>query len=302
MISFEYSEAYPKTTVVTISRWLSSEKRVTEWRSSNVDPNRAILIGNVDEDELDELILFDEDFGAKSQSHSFLIVNWQDGQFRASRTNQISGAVAALIDFENDGIEEIVIAKRRIEARDRNLDGLFPSDLLIYSLVEPYQLVDRIELDSHVEALTVGDITGDGFREVLTVESSNDGRIKGRLSVYTANRDEGFERVFTENHFVDDALSFFEVFEYDGRKYLFLEQHWKQWKTILGWAFTHRDGLKWQAVDARYLELIREAMRHTIVCDQNERAVEQYTTPEYQTVFVRSQMCGEPANRFIDED
>ena len=287
MVSFEYTETYPKSREVTISRWLPSGERLIEWRSSRSDPNQSILIGNVDEDELDEVIVFEEDFPESLGTTPFLILNWEDGQFDVTRITSIGGLAAALIDFELDGIDEIVIARRTIEGKSRYWDGSPPMELSIYSLVEPYERLQRIELDHYVSSLTVGDLTGNGYEEVITHEFSHDGSVHGRLAVYAANRDNGFQRIFAENRFLSNRLSFIEVFEYDGNKYLFVEQHWKKLKTILRWEFTRSEGLEWTAIDANHVELFKTAMRRTMVLDQDNRVIERFRSPEYRTIFQR---------------
>ena len=287
MISFEFTESYPKDRCITISKWTSRDHRIIEWISNNTDPNQAILVGNIDSDPLDEIVLFGNESMRYTGRNTITVVNWENGKFESTQSNKISANAAALIDIDLDGVNEIVFATERKEDRVVGEENINPMDLVLYSLNDEIRFVSKLELDVGIQALVVNDFTGNGFFDIATLEYSNDRSIEGRLAIYSISSNSAIKRIFSLNNFVLDSISFIDTYQYEKTKYLFIELNNMKWKALVEWKGVDDKAGNWTAVDASRAELFDIAMRRTKVYYQDDRPIERFRSDEFQTIFVQ---------------
>ena len=287
LISFEYSEAYPKKRYVAISHWESLTKRNIEWLSGDEDPNQAILVGNIDSDPLDEVIVFGGHSMAYGARDTLIVIDWEKGEYIVRRNNEITSDVAGLIDVNLDGINEVVFADMGHDNQNNKEEQIFRTNLVLYTLDGAIKRLADLPLDIGIHALIVDDFNDDGFEEVLSHEYSDDRSVRARLSIYSIGKNYEMKRISSINRFTPSSISYIDSFYYNQERYLFFELSDMNLRTLLRWEGIYGGKAKWTVMDSYESNLFEKAMTRTKVHDPNGLSTERYRNHEYQTVFIR---------------
>ena len=229
-VAIEMTESYPKQNIATVSRWLGDGSRVAEWRSDPLFGHDKLMVGNVDDDPQDEIVLFGEAHRALPGEATLSVTGWNGSQYEVLSSETLSGRVGALVDVDGDGINEIALATIREKLRDG--EGTDPITLVVCRVLDDgFELISERDLAFGVVALVGGDVDGDGRDEVVSIEESFRGDIRGQLSIYHVDADHGIELTFRENRFVN-SVGFIRVFTSGGEHYLFVEGSSGVWKAV----------------------------------------------------------------------
>lgn len=207
-IVVEYTESYPKQSIATVSRWLLDGTRVVEQASQPLRGDR-LLVGNIDHDPLDEVVLFGRDV--------LLILDWQGAGYQLFESDACAGGgrpwarVGALLDIDGDGRKEIVLGT----VDPRGDDGADPTTLVFCRFDSGIDVLFEWPLANGIQTLAGGDLTDNGRDEIVTEEASSDGTVVGQLTIYQVDADAGVEQIYKRNRGVDRA-NFLGVVEVGG--------------------------------------------------------------------------------------
>ena len=304
----------------SISRW-TDKGRSIEWRSDGSSTIRAFLLGNLDGDPLDEMVLF----GAKSENSTedtLQIVDWEADTYKTiASTSQISGRLGALLDIDNDGVQEIALTTLNSPIPFADSDGRMPATLNVLrfsnsGLAVAYSLA----LPRGARALAVADLNNDGMTEILIFQSDLDfDRVArrlpkqedGRILVYGIDPEKGFHQhthikmiVRSNRQREMPYLSHFGVFKCADRSYLFLETVQQRWKSIRAATTDEYGRLDLTSPNWDNIELYEFAWRSAMAYSKEHRAYAQFIdsqsfkfVPEehIHTTFA-NRMCGESAS------
>ena len=219
-ITMEDTESYPKERIATVSRWLPGTARNIEWMTAPLHRIYRMLVGNIDEDPLDEVVLFGEGTFRSPGETTLHVVDWHAGAYRVFESAHLSGRAGALLDVDGDGVKEIVLAK--IREKIREAEGTDPVTLMIVDFDGGFETTFERALPHGVLALGGGDLDGDGRDEIVTEEASFDGDVRGQLSIYHVDPQLGVERRFRRNGYLEH-INFLRVFRTDGIPYLVID-------------------------------------------------------------------------------
>lgn len=233
----EKTESYPKENIATVSRWLGDGRRVVEWRTGPLRSRSRLLVGNVDDDPQDEIVLFGEGYRAQSGEPTLVVADWVRTTYEVIPSGAFSGRVGALVDVDGDGINEIALAKIRENMRES--EGTDQVTLVVCRVSEDrFELVFERDLAFGVFALVGGDVDGDGRDEIVSVEESFGGGVKGQVSIYRVDADDGVQLGFRKNRAVN-SVGFMRMFTSGRERYLFVEGSLGVWKGVFRIAACH---------------------------------------------------------------
>lgn len=227
VVGIELSDTYPRGRTATVSVW-NGEERLIEWRSPRLQGLNRVLVGNVDVDPLDEVVLFGDGVGVQPGEDTLRVLDWSEGSYRGIGTNRLSGRVGALLDVDGDGVQEVVLASIRRKLRDG--EGRDPVTLSVWRLSGGFELIAKLDLGAGVCGIAAGDLDGDGIDEVVTCEESHDGKIGGQIAVYEVDASE--VRPVVQRNGLVSSLAYLGVFQSGGYGYVFVEQGKEAWKAV----------------------------------------------------------------------
>ena len=239
----------------------------------------GMLVGNVDRDPEAEVVVFCQGQSGCAPQKSTRVYDWHDGHFTERGTNRLSGTLGALMDIDNDGIQEIVLATTR-ESIPHSA-GRSPVTLTIARFTPSgFEVAYTLDLPSVVETLVTGDLNGDGIDEIVTHEESLNGDVKGQLAIYEIDPDEGIKVVFCKYRGSGKGLWFLSVFESGGKAYIFMENR-SMWKRVLEPQPLPEGGYTLESLRLYDLRIFRDAIRSTLAyskdLNQYVRSVDEYT-------------------------
>ena len=269
---------FPKRKLLKVAN-VEDDVVTVKWSSIRRQLSGAerFLVGNVDQDPEDEVVLFCQSGLMCTNYKKTRVYNWHHGNFTEIGTDELTGTAGALLDINNDGTQEIVLAT----IREAIGEGAHPVTLKIIRVTATgFDVVHTLDLPHSVRALTAGDLDGDGIDEIITEEESKDGRIHGQLTIYKINPEKGIECVFAANNRAYYVL-FFRVFQSGGEPYLFIEKGGHRWKTIFKPSLL-ADG-KYELIpqSAREFRVFGDAIKSTMAyskdANQYVRLVDAYT-------------------------
>ena len=231
---------------VSISRLIDGDRKI-EWTGEYSTNTRSVLLGNIDDDPLDELIVF----GQKTVNQSgdtFKVIEWNGLSYQTTlSTKNFSARLGVMIDIEGDGVHEIAITTLKTPYPFADTDGHEPVTLSILKFTDAHPwILTSTEIDSGVRAITTGDIRRDGKTSVLTYQPSVDltkpfhprESIDGYVFLYSIDSVEGIKRQrehlrrISPNHQRRlSFLNFFGHFQCAGRSFLFYETRHQNWKS-----------------------------------------------------------------------
>lgn len=272
-ITVEKTESYPKENIATVSRWLGDGRRVVEWRTDALHSRHRILVGNVDDDPQDEIVLFGEGYRAQSGEPTLMVADWGRTTYEVLPSRALSGRVGALVDVDGDGIKEIALA--RIRENIRESEGTDPATLVICRVSDDgFELMFERDLAFGIMALVGGDVDGDGRDEIVSIEKSFGGGVEGQLSIYRVGADDGLQLAFRENRAVN-SVGFMRVFTSARKRYLFVEGSLGVWKAVFGIAVLP-SGYDLVPQPADQLDVFRDALRSTMAFSAERGALVRY--------------------------
>lgn len=240
---------------VTISR-LGRVGRTVEQTIGWFDRRYRMLVGNLAGDGTPELVLFSTT--PPRDDSTTEIVQW-DGDSYTSREFDRTGALGTLVDFDGDGVAELVFATPKLA------DALptDPVELRAYAFTgEALRLMRRQRLAHGVVAMAAADLDGDGGDELVTVEKSRYYRGTGTLAVYGAAETE-FRPLFREDQVLAD-IDVFVAFKSGGKPYLYAERGAFRWRTVLRLSPDGEGSFALETVrGAQRLSLLEDAFKAT---------------------------------------
>ena len=182
---------------VTISQILNETREVL-WRGQDL-PTLAynMLVGNIDDDEQDEVVLYQMEHD-EINPHTARVIEFESNRYQETLYSSLAGSYGALIDMDNDSKYEVVVTVRVGPVLFD--DALEPSGIRLYSFDDgQFNLIGKLDLEHTVRCLTVGDVDADGIPEIVTQEASNDGEILHQISVYDVFRTGEITHQFSKN-------------------------------------------------------------------------------------------------------
>ena len=191
------------------------------WRSEPLSAVNRLLVGDIDGDPLPEMVLF-------GQHQSRLKVAQWGGEGAAEAEFDLAGKLGLLADLDGDGKDELLLVRTRVRMFDASRES--PSNLLAYDYgPDGFALTHKRELATGVVALTSADLDGDGRYEVVTSETSFDGDVGGRLSVYRFEPGGAVTAAFRRNGVMERVI-FFRAFRSGGADYFFADRG--RWQSV----------------------------------------------------------------------
>ena len=258
-VSVELTAVFPRETVATISSWATGT-RSFEWRSEPLSRVQSMVVGNIDDDDKEELVLFGEwNYAGKD---TLKVIQWDGSSYRTTGSDRLSGRLGALGDVDADGRKELVLV--HVPEPHAEAEGTEPATLVVadYGNGGFERTLDH-DIGFGVMALAVGDLNGDGRAEVVTCERSDRG-VRGRIAVYTVDPELGIERLFAYDGFLREYVSYLGVFTSSGANYLLIEQGRKAWKSAFALEGTRRKGFELVAVKADRPGVFADGLRSTM--------------------------------------
>ena len=192
---------------VSISQ-IVNDSRIVSWRGQ-VLPSLTykILVGNIDGDEQDEVIVYrvsDSLFDSISPD-TVRLIQFENDKCQETLYTSIEGKYGALIDVNNDGRSEVIL----IEDIGPPLfdDAREPSGIRLYSFDgDEFILLGELDLEHTIRCFTVGDVDADGKPEIATQETSNDGEILHQISIYDVSSTGEITHQFSKNRVLTFSL------------------------------------------------------------------------------------------------
>ena len=205
-------DEYPRRHHVAAIK-LTPSGGMMKWWSEPLMSAGQMLVGDIDDDPLAEIVLFREIPGREPE---LKIVQWDDGEVEV-RDFALGGLLGFLADLDADDKDELVLV--RIRVRKFDASEVSPANLLAYECRDgEFALTHKRELATGVAALTGVDLDGDGRHEVVTSETSFEGDVAGRLSVYRFEPDGRVSVAFRRNG-VLEPVGFLRAFRSGGATY-----------------------------------------------------------------------------------
>ena len=212
---------YPRRTAATVLRWNLAEGGRVEW-SGPLGYTMQMLVGNIDNDALPEIVVFDE-FPPKLR-----VIQWDDGRV-VETESALAGRIGLLTDIDGDGRDELVLVRIRVDKFDVIFEE--PSNLVAYAYRGGrFVATHKRELAVGVQALASVDVDGDGRSEVVASETSWGSEVSGRLSVYRFEPGGAVSVAFRRNGVLEN-VRFLGAFPSGGGVYLLAESAYG-WQSV----------------------------------------------------------------------
>ncbi|MCY3540448.1 MAG: VCBS repeat-containing protein [Gammaproteobacteria bacterium] len=191
---------------VSINRIQENDQRqilyVTERQSSNF----KLLIGDIDGDKKDEVILHRTADSLEEQtSETVRVIEFDDQKFKEWGTSSMNGERGAVLDIDDDGKQEILMVAFTNTFIEES-EGLDDTEMRIYSLQgNKFNLLNSFDTSGRsIRCVTTGDVDWDGKMEIVTQEASRDGEILHQISIYDVDNTGTITHSYSKN----EALTF----------------------------------------------------------------------------------------------
>ncbi|MCY4142654.1 MAG: hypothetical protein OXG08_03060 [Gammaproteobacteria bacterium] len=191
--------------VVTINEIQENSRRKILYEKLLHTLDFKLLVGDIDGDKEDEVILHRTADEWEDQSEeTALVIYYENQQFKELATRSMDGERSAILDIDNDGRHELlIVAFTEILPHG---EGIHPTEMRIYSyssngfdLLSTYDTTDK-----SIQCLTIGDVDSDGIEEIVTQEATPDGETLHQISVYDVDKSGTIRHSYSKNN----ALSF----------------------------------------------------------------------------------------------
>ena len=263
VVVVELTAGFPRETVATISNWANGTRKV-EWQSEPSIRVSSMLVGNIDDDGLEELVLFGE--WNRPGKDTLKVIQWDGSSYQAVGSDRLSARLGALGDVDADGREELVLVHVPDPAAEA--EGTEPATLVVAKYRDgSFERILDYDIGFGVVGVTAGDLDGDSRAEIVTWEVSSDGRagIDGQLAIYAVDPDRGIERVFVRSGFAKGYVLYLGVFRSGGADYLLVEQRNKDhWKSVFELAGSRDRGFELVAVKSDRIRVFVDGLRSTM--------------------------------------
>lgn len=259
-VTVELTAGFPRRSIATISTWADGTRSL-EWQSEQLLGVNSMLVGNIDDDDMDELVLFGEwNYAGKD---TLKVIQWDESSYRTTGFDHLSARLGALGDIDADGRQELVLV--HVPEPHAEAEGTEPATLVVAKYGDDgFERTLDYDIGLGVMALAVGDLDGDGRAEIVTCEVS-DGGIDGQIAIYSVDPVRGIERVFARNGFTKGwCVLFLGVFRSGGAAYLFVEQRKEAWKSAFVLEGSRREGFELVAVTADRFRVYADGLRSTM--------------------------------------
>lgn len=171
--------------IVSINRIHENDRREILYLTETHTLDIKLLVGDIDEDKKDEVILHrTADPWDESKSDTTRVIELEGQKFKEWGTRSMNGERGAVLDIDNDGKLEIVIVAFSEFLPES--EGLNPTEMRIYSLQgNKFNLLNSFDTTGRsIRCVTTGDVDWDGKEEIVTQEASRDGEILHQISIY----------------------------------------------------------------------------------------------------------------------
>ena len=258
-VTVETTVEFPRETVATISTWANGERQI-EWQSEALPRVNSMLVGNIDNDDMEELVLFGEwNYAGK---HTLRVIQWDGSSYRTTGSDRLSGRLGALGDIDADGRQELVLV--HVPDPHPEAEGTEPATLVVAKYGDGgFERTLDFDVGVGVMAIAVGDLDGDGRAEIATCEESDRG-IRGRIAVYTVDPELGIERLFAHNGFLKEYVLYLGIFASGSASYLLVEQGRKAWKSAFALQGARDGDLELVPVRADRSRVFADGLRSTM--------------------------------------
>lgn len=186
---------------VSISH-VSEDSRKVLWRGKRlVDAVYKILVGNIDNDRQDEVIVHrSEDAMYDLDSPATLrVIQFENDQFQEVLYTTLAGEYGALIDIDNDQKSEVVLITDAIPDFGGH-ETRVPSRIRLYSFDDDqFNQIAEFDVENTIQCIATGDVDGVGHPEIVAQEASNDGKIRHQISVYDVASDGEISHLYSKN-------------------------------------------------------------------------------------------------------
>ena len=256
----ELTAEFPREAVATISTWADGTRSL-EWQSEQLLGVNSMLVGNIDDDDMDELVLFGEwNYAGKN---TLKVTQWDGSSYRTMGTDRLSARLGALGDLDADGRQELVLV--HVPDPQPEAEGREPATLVVARYGDGgFERTRDYDIGLGVMGVAVGDLDGDDRAEIVTCEVS-DGGIDGQIAIYSVDPVRGIERIFARNGFTKGwCVLFLGVFRSGGAAYLFVEQRKEAWKSAFVLEGSRAEGFELVAVTADRFRVFADGLRSTM--------------------------------------
>ena len=259
-VTVELTAGFPREAVATISTWANGE-RLIEWQSERLSGVRSMVVGNIDDDSMEELVLFGE--WNSSGKDTLKVVQWNGSSYQTTGTDRFTAALGALGDIDADSRQELVLV--HVPDPQPEAEGRQPATLVVAKYGDGgFERIFDHDIGFGVMGMAVGDLDGDDRAEIVTCEVSHGG-IDGQIAIYSVDPERGIERIFARNGFTKGwCVLFLGVFRSGGAAYLFVEQRKEAWKSAFVLEGSRAEGFELVAVTADRFRVYADGLRSTM--------------------------------------
>ena len=287
-VTVERTVVVPRVTAATISTWANGTRQI-EWQSEPLSRVRSMLVGNIDDDDMEELVLFGEwNYAGKD---TLKVIQWDGSSYRTTGSNRLSARLGALGDVDADGRQELVLV--HVPDPNAEAEGTEPATLVVAKYREGgFERTLDFDVGVGVMAIAVGDLDGDGRAEIATCEESDRG-IRGRIAVYTVDPELGIERLFAHNGFLNEYVLYLGIFTSGSANYLLVEQGRKAWKSAFALEGSRDGDFELVPVKADRIRVFADGLRSTMAYSAERGAYARFLDRE-TIEFVPAEMIASP--------